>query len=255
MRLNLFFLLGVFFNFSFCTAQQKRLKDNNSIGWYSITTTTRLSSKWSVHAEFQFRRVGLITNGQQNLCRTGINFQPDKSILFRLGYANVETFPYGDYPINSMGKQFTEHRIFEMVSLQNKIHSADLTHRFILEQRFSGKYSNAALAKEDQYVFLNRLRYMFRANIPIGNPRSQRKMPYIGFYDELFVGFGKNVGENIFDQNRIGVLLGYKFNESVKLELGFLNQIVQLSREVDNKNLFQYNNGLLANVLININAN
>ena len=79
-------------------------------------------------------------------------------------------------------------------------------------------------------------------------------MPFLGFYDELFVGFGENVGENIFDQNRIGVVLGYKFNESVKLELGYLNQIVQLSREIDNKNVFQYNNGLLANVFININT-
>jgi len=254
MRIGLFFLLWNLCLVFYCNAQQKRLKDNNNIGWYNIFTTTQLNSKWSVHAEFQFRRVGLITNGQQNLIRTGINFQPDKSILFRLGYANVETFPYGDYPINAMGKQFTEHRIFEMISLQNKFHSADFTHRFMLEQRFSGRYSNAALTKEDQYLFLNRLRYMFRANIPVGNSKSQRKMPYVGFYDELFVGFGKNVGENIFDQNRIGVLLGYKINDAVKLEFGYLNQIVQLSREIDNKNVFQYNNGLMANVFININA-
>ena len=254
MNYRLFVLFAFLFSFNFCSAQQKRLNDNNSIGWYNISTTTKLGSKWSVHAEYNMRRVGVITNGQQNLFRTGINFQPDKSILFRLGYANIETFPYGDYPINSMGKQFTEHRIFEMVSLQNKFYSTDLTHRFILEQRFSGKYSNAALTKEDEYVFLNRLRYMFKVNIPIGNPKSQRKMPFLGFYDELFIGFGKNVGENIFDQNRIGVLIGYKLNETVKVELGYLNQIVQLSREIDNKNVFQYNSGLLANLFLNLRA-
>ncbi len=254
MKYKLFVLFAFIFSFNFSNAQQKRLNDNNSIGWYNVFTTTKLNSKWSVHAEFQFRRNDFIINGQQNLFRTGINYQLDKAILFRLGYANVETFSYGDYPINSMGKQFTEHRIFEMVSLQNKFHSADLTHRFMLEQRFNGKYSNAALTKEDEFVFLNRLRYMFKVNIPIGNPKSQHKMPFLGFYDELFVGFGKNVGENIFDQNRIGVVLGYKFNEAVKLELGYLNQIVQLVREIDNKNVFQYNNGLLANVFININA-
>jgi hypothetical protein len=254
MKLVSFFLLCVLFTFSICNAQQKRLNDYNNIGWYNIFTTTQLNSKWSIHAEFQFRRVEFIKNGQQNLFRTGINFQPDKSILFRLGYANIETFSYGDYPINALGKQFTEHRIFEMVSLQNKFHLADLTHRFMLEQRFNGKYSSVDLTKEDEYVFLNRLRYMFRVHIPFGNSNTQRKMPFLGFYDELFVGFGKNVGENIFDQNRIGVVLGYKFNESVKLELGYLNQIVQLSREIDNKNVFQYNNGLLANVFININT-
>lgn len=254
MKLFSLFLFYGFFTFSICNAQQKRLSDKNNIGWYNVFTTTNLNSKWSIHAEFQFRRVDFGKNGQQNLFRTGLNFQPDKSISFRLGYANVETFPYGDYPINAMGKQFTEHRIFEMVSLQNKFHLADLTHRFMLEQRFNGKYSSADQAKEDEYVFLNRMRYMCRAQIPIYNSKSQGKMPYVGFYDELFVGFGKNVGENIFDQNRIGVLLGYKLNEITKFELGYLNQIVQLSREIDNKNVFQYNSGLLANLFFNFNA-
>ena len=254
MKYRFLLLFAFLFSFKFCNAQQIRLNDKNNIGWYNIFTTTNLNSKWSIHAEFQFRRVDFAKNGQQNLFRTGINFQPDKSILLRLGYANIETFPYGDYPINALGKQFTEHRIFEMVSLQNKFHHADLTHRFMLEQRFNGKYSSADLTKEDEYVFLNRLRYMCRVQIPIGNTKSQVKMPYVGFYDEVFVGFGKNVGENIFDQNRLGVLLGYKLNETAKFELGYLNQIVQLSREIDNKNVFQYNSGFLANVLININA-
>jgi len=152
MKYKLFVSFAFLFSSNFCKAQQKRLNDYNSIGWYNIFTTTQLNSKWGIHAEFQFRRDDFIKNGQQNLFRTGINFQPDKSILFRLGYANIETFSYGDYPINSMGKQFTEHRIFQMVSLQNKFHSVDLTHRFMLEQRFNGKYSNAALKKEDEFV-------------------------------------------------------------------------------------------------------
>ncbi|MCX6293903.1 MAG: DUF2490 domain-containing protein [Sphingobacteriales bacterium] len=251
MGIKAFLVISNLVLFHFCNAQQKRLKDNNSIGWYNIFTTTKLNSKWSIHAEFQFRRVDFAKNGQQNLFRTGINFQPDKSILFRLGYANVETFSYGDYPINALGKQFTEHRIFEMISIQNKFHSADLSNRFMLEQRFNGKYSSADLTKEDEYVFLNRIRYMFRLQIPIGCTKSQVKKPYIGFYDEVFLGFGKNVGENIFDQNRIGALLGYKLNETAKFELGYLNQIVQLSREIDSKNVFQYNSGLLANIFLN----
>lgn len=254
MRIGLFLIILNLFFAIICNAQQKRINDYNNIGWYNIFTTTNINSKWSIHAEFQFRRDEFIKNGQQNLFRTGINFQPDKSILFRLGYANIETFSYGDYPINAMGKQFTEHRIFELVSLQNKFHAADLSHRFMLEQRFNGKYSSADLTKEDEFVFLNRMRYMCRVQIPIGNTKSQVKLPYLAFYDEVFLGFGKNVGENIFDQNRLGVVLGYKLNNAAKFELGYLNQIVQLSREIDNKNVFQYNSGLLANLYFNFNA-
>jgi hypothetical protein len=28
------------------------------------------------------------------------------------------------------------------------------------------------------------------------------------------MGFGKNVNENVFDQNRLAILLGYRFNKN-----------------------------------------
>ena len=75
--------------------------------------------------------------------------------------------------------------------------------------------------------------------------------PYLAVYDEVFLGFGKNVNENIFDQNRFGILLGYKFSPTLRIEGGFLSQIVQLGREVENRNVFQYNNGIIINSVFN----
>ena len=71
-------------------------------------------------------------------------------------------------------------------------------------------------------------------------------------YEEIFIGFGKNVNENIFDQNRIGILLGYRFNPIVRIEAGYLNRILQLGREVNNRNVFQQNNGIILNANFNI---
>jgi hypothetical protein len=68
-------------------------------------------------------------------------------------------------------------------------------------------------------------------------------------YEEIFIGFGKNVNENIFDQNRIGILFGYRFNPIVRIEAGYLNQILQLGREVNNRNVFQQNNGIILNAI------
>jgi hypothetical protein len=31
---------------------------------------------------------------------------------------------------------------------------------------------------------------------------------------------------------------GYKFNPNLRIEAGYINQIIQLAREVDNKNVF-----------------
>ncbi len=248
MNRNLFILLVLFISNSSLSAQN-RIQDNNTIAWAGIFTTTKFNDKWSWHAEFQCRRVEGIKTPQQNLFRTGINYQPNKKFLFRLGYTHAETFPYGEYTLNSMGKQYSDNRAFEMISIADKVNRIDLTHRFMLEQRFVGKYSSASLTKEDEISYVNRIRYMFRMQMPLQKKVTSNHATYLVMYDEIFIGFGKNVGENVFDQNRIGVLFGYKFNEMLKIEGGYLSQIVQLGREVDNKNVFQYNSGVMLNTI------
>jgi hypothetical protein len=228
-------------------AQNTRLKEYNQIGWYNYFGTFKLSDKWGLHTEYQWRRDDWITKWQQSLLRTGINYKLDKKAFVRVGYGWIETFAYGKYPINRYGKQFTEHRIFQMVQLSDQIGSLALMHRFMLEQRWVGSYSSADLEKEDDFIFLNRMRYMFRMDMALNAKPLGDKGAYAAAYDELFIGFGKNVGENVFDQNRIGLLVGYKFSPAFKLEAGYLSQIVQLSREVNGSNVFQFNNGLIVN--------
>ena len=92
---------------------------------------------------------------------------------------------------------------------------------------------------------------MYRLQMPIVKKEIEDKTPYAAIYDELFIGFGKNVNENVFDQNRLGILLGYRFNKKFRVEGGFLQQIVQLGREVNNRNVFQYNNGIILNSYFN----
>jgi hypothetical protein len=86
---------------------------------------------------------------------------------------------------------------------------------------------------------------MYRAQIPLRGREIADKTPYVAVYDEVFVGFGKNVNENVFDQNRLGLLIGYRFYPKVRIEGGFLSQIVQVGREVGGSNVFQYNNGMI----------
>ena len=151
-----------------------------------------------------------------------------------------------------MGKDFTEHRLFQMATITDKVCIIDLSHRFLLEQRWVGRYTNANLTKEDEFPLLNRLRYMLRLQIPLKGNEIKDKTPYFAVYDEIFIGFGKNVNENIFDQNRIGILFGYRFSPLVRIEAGYLNQTLQLGREVNNRNVFQQNNGVIMNVVFNV---
>lgn len=247
-RLILFILISFA---QYANGQNNRISSYNQIGWYNYFGTFKLTEKIGLHTEYQGRRTDFITDWQQSLLRVGLNYNLNAQIQFRIGYAWVESFNYGDIPINGFGKDYTEHRIFEMLQLNNKLNRFEFSHRFILEQRFVGKYSDATKTQEDEFPFLNRIRYMFRFQVPLRGHEIVNKTPYLAFYDELFIGFGENVNANVFDQNRIGIILGYKFNPTTKIEAGYLNQTLQFGRLVNSKNVFQYNNGFIVNALFN----
>jgi hypothetical protein len=251
MRVKLF-LIFLLINFQVSLAQNNRLETTNKIGWYNYTGTFKVSEKLGIHTEYQWRRNELITSWQQSLIRTGLNYNLNARVLFRLGYALAETYPYGEYPLNGLGRNFTEHRIFEMVQLSHKEGLVDFSHRFMLEQRFIGRYSSASMNTEDEFPFSNRARYMIRLQVPLRGKEIKDKTPYVAAYEEVLIGFGKNVNANVFDQNRIGILIGYRFNKNVRIEGGYLNQTLQLGRLVNGKNVFQNNNGIIINTNFNI---
>jgi hypothetical protein len=246
----IFVVLGLFFNPSF--GQNNRLNTSNQIGWYTYFGTFKLSNKLGLHTEYQFRRANVITDWQQSLLRLGLNYQLHPTVQVRVGYGWIETFPYGEFPLNGFGKQFTEHRIFQMAQLSQKVGKVDFSHRFMLEQRFLGKYSDAQATKESEFPLLHRMRYLVRMQVPLKGNEIQDKTPYLAIYDEVFVGFGENVNANVFDQNRIGVLLGYRFSKKFRLEGGYLNQTLQFGREINGKNVFQHNSGLIINSNFNL---
>lgn len=73
---------------------------------------------------------------------------------------------------------------------------------------------------------------------------------YVTFFDELFISFGPNVGQNVFNQNRISGGLGYQLTKSLQLELSYLNQWVQHGAldKATGRPIFENNNGLRLNV-------
>lgn len=253
MRLKTIGLLVILFGcLQHTFGQNQRLNTHETIGWYNVFATFKINNKVGLHTEYQWRREDLITAWQQSLLRVGVNYQINPKVLFRAGYAWVETFPYGKITINGLGRDFTEHRIFEMVQLSQKEGIFDFTHRFMLEQRFVGRYSSANVESEDEFPLLNRVRYMVRVQFPLKGKEIKDRTPYAALYDEVFIGFGKNVNANVFDQNRFGILLGYRFNKKVRIEAGYINQILQFGRQINGKNVFQNNSGIIINTNFNI---
>lgn len=228
---------------------QTRLSDRNTIGWFNIFGTYHLGKKITLNGEYQWRRDGLVKDWQQSLARGSVQYNFNKDVSAAVGYGYIITFPYGDYPAGPYS--FPEHRIFEQLVWNDHRGRISLNHRLRLEQRFLGQIDQKAAEKEVQrYNYLNRLRYQIRAQAPLSKRTMGDNTWYAAAYDEIFIGFGPNVNQNIFDQNRIGLLLGYQLNKTFKLEAGYLNQTVQQGGEIQGKEVYQYNNGLIVNFYV-----
>jgi hypothetical protein len=229
-----------FYNSSF--SQNQRITDNNSIGWIAVINTVKVSPKFVLFAESQWRRVEALENPQQNLLRLGLSYSLRKDVNLNIGYAFADTHPYGDYPNTN---RFSENRIYEQIVIKNPLGKVDLSHRFSLEQRFLEKFSTQNGVINTDWVFLNRLRYRLRVEVPSYKASSEDNRWSAILLDEVFVGFGKNIGANVFDQNRLAALMGYKFNKNIKLEAGYLGQTLQQGKLVNGRPVFQYNNGFM----------
>jgi hypothetical protein len=225
---------------SFQSFAQNRISDHNTIGWYAINIDPAISKKWSAHIEYQWRREDVIVGWQQSLLRLGLTHKISPQVSVQAGYAWIVTPPYGEIFLAGVRKPFPEHRIYEQLVATGNLGKVKLTNRLRIEQRFNGRFESED-DKDPEYVYVNRIRYMPRIDVPLDKMNKW----YAGMFDEIFIGFGKNVGQNVFDQNRISVFAGYNFNKAFRLEGGFLNQTVQLGRQIDGKNVFQYNNGVL----------
>ncbi len=230
----------------FFTATARRISDPNRIGWAAGFSSVTLSPRTSFWLEYQMRRDELVANWQQNLARTGLQYHFPNGISIMAGYAYTITYPYGAYPAGP--HPVPEQRIFQQLMWNDKIGRINLNHRIRMEQRFNGKMDQQASQPElTDWIYTNRARYQIRTSVPLNKYLQGDNTWYAAAFNELFIGFGKNVNQNIFDQNRIGLLLGYQFNRAWRLEGGYLNQTVQQGALVNNNEIFQYNNGVLLN--------
>lgn len=224
---------------------QTRTHAYNANAWMMYFGNHKFSSRMGLHAEVQWRRSDIFFENQQLLLRTGLDFYAKQDLRFTIGYAFVETYPYGEFAVQYA---FPEHRIWQQLLVQKDFGKVKLVHRYRLEQRMIG---NASTGKFENGRYENRVRYMARATI---NITSGRHPVFGALYDEVFINFGKDVGYNLFDQNRLYGAVGYTISPTVKIELGYLYQVVQhrtldetsLKNRLENNHTLQV--GLFSNV-------
>lgn len=222
--------------YSFAQSAPNYNVQSNNNAWLMYFGDHKISNKWGVHLEAQFRRNDYFSKTQQLLLRTGVNYHINPNTFATAGYCYVHTAPYGVFPVKLA---FPEHRFWEQLQTKNQVGRFELVNRLRMEQRFSQLpvYDSAISAYEvGDAVYTNRGRLLNRASLPLNHKTMADNTLYVSVYDEMFVNFGKNIGKNMFDQNRAYAALGYKLPIYGKIELGYMKQTILKSDGVKVEN-------------------
>ncbi|WP_234733808.1 DUF2490 domain-containing protein [Tellurirhabdus bombi] len=247
-------VLGCWLVSFFACGQANRLLDHNQIGWYLYNGDHVIHKKWTLHTEYQWRRIDFIKTWQQSLARLGFLYSLTDQAQVGGGYTFFTTYPYGTFPVADLGVPTPEHRTYQDVQWDNELGRLALTHRLRLEQRWLGQPASRGNRRIADWEYQNRARYQLEGRFPLQGPAIEDGEFYLTFLDELFISFGKNVGQNVFNQNRILGGVGYQFQDSFMIELGYLNQITQHADPdpLTGKSVFEFNNGFRLNVVYSL---
>ena len=182
---------------------------NSDFGnWLICIGNKKLSQKWNLHNEVQYRNYNAIGNLEQLLLRIGLGYTFNESknnVLLGYGYILSE-----NYLDNNTDKvSVNEQRIFQQFTSKQKIGIVSLNHRYRFEQRFV------------QSDFKMRLRYFLGLNIPL--TKKENNKLYFSAYNEIFL----NTEPAVFDRNRLYGGIGYRINKNIRLEAGYMNQFFE----------------------------
>ncbi len=207
-------------------AQNTRQHTDNTNAWVGYIGTHKFTKKWGLFIEGQYRRSEVVAAPMQAMARLGLNYHVTPDFFVSAGYFYAQSRPYGAFAAKSA---FPENRIWQQAQFRSQHRRLELVNRFRLEQRYVNRpVADGADFKPGPAVFTNRTRVFNRLSVPFKGEKIAEKALYMTAWDEVFINFGKNVANNIFDQNRLFVGLGYRIPKWGRLEAGYMNQIILL---------------------------
>ena len=180
--------------------------------WLIYFGNKQINNTWNWHHEVQYRNYDAVGDLEQLLLRTGIGYnltENDNNLLFGYGFIASE-----NYVGNTDDKvAVNEHRIYQQFITKQSIGKLKLSHRYRFEQRFV----------EDDFKM--RFRYFLSFKLPLKQDEDANYKWYASAYNEIFL----NTESSIFDRNRLYGGIGYKLNDSVRFEIGYMNQFFETS--------------------------
>lgn len=175
--------------------------------WLIYFGNKQINQQWNWHHEVQYRNYNVFDDLEQLLLRTGMGYNLSETNNVLLGYGYILSENYVESPEGKV--QVNEHRMYQQFITKQQFGGSILQHRYRLEQRF---------VEND---FRLRFRYFLGINLPFSHKENNKF--YFSAYNEIFL----NTKSPIFDRTRLFGGFGHKMSNTVRLELGYMNQFFE----------------------------
>lgn len=203
-------------------ASAQRTTYTNFNSWYIFGADIGITDRWNVTLDVQERRSGPIRQPQAFFFRPSLNYTVASGVKLGFGITRSESYPFGKIP---SAYQAPEWRTFEQLLLSSTFGRLQMTNRYRVEQRWQGKRgADTSDHKIASWLQTGRVRYQAKAVLPMQGQAVDVGSGYLTGYDEVMINFGRNVANNVFDQNRASVGVGMRYARDWKAEVGFLQQ-------------------------------
>ncbi len=193
--------------------------------WMAYVGQYKASPKWGYHMEAQFRMDNQLAQNLQNLFRVGAVYYLSDAKNITVGYVLVNTYT------TTVDDYFKENRFWEQYQLTTKWSKDVLINRFRLEQRWVEQFGISEVGQTvSETAYQNRFRVLNRFLWHLTQLKSEKEQLYVVVQNELFATLGQNkVNSKVIDQNRFLVGFGLNYNNTIRLELGYLNHYLTSS--------------------------
>lgn len=198
-----------------CSLTLNSATQHDTQSWLNVTVTGNIDKQSKALNRFKYwlenqERIGDDSSRlSQALLRAGIGYAIKTNLSLWVGYAWIHT------GAPNTTRPFNEDRIWEQLLWTTKMQQLMVTSRTRMEQRF--------LANNHKVAY--RARQLLKLALPL---ECLPKFSIVGS-DELFWHKNNFIGRNGqgFDQNRFFIGMGYKFNDQMTTEIGYMNQYVK----------------------------
>ncbi|TAH18029.1 MAG: DUF2490 domain-containing protein [Cytophagales bacterium] len=203
-NIKLISLFVIFFSFVSTVFAQNQGEGLGS--WNIINVKLKINNRWSMFIEPQLRSLAFYQQFHYYEIKSGFSYNIDQNFSISTGIGTYNTYSEGGN-FHAPLKQ-GEIRTWLQIAMNESFGKLKFEHRYRAEQRFANS------------TYRNRFRYRLNLAIPLNHKGIILNTFYAIVWNEIF--FTDN--EPYFERNRFFTGIGYKLNETLATQVGYLHQ-------------------------------